>query len=159
MGTLASELGSHVARLSRQPRIYADANIPAGLVSFMRQRLRWDVLFVLEHDDLRRATDGEHYRLARQLHRTLVTLDRDYCDDRRFPPRESGGVIVLSAPDEQGLAKLMRRVDRAFFRSRRRRARHDGDRQRQALPLIGQKIRAHPDWTAPHSSDARSSGA
>jgi hypothetical protein len=156
MGTLASELGSHLARLSRRPRIYADANIPAGLVTFMRQRLRWDVLFVLEHDDLRRAPDGEHYRLARQLHRTLVTLDRDYCDDRRFPPRESGGVIVLSAPDEQGLAKLMRRVDRAFFRSRRRRTRPEGDRQRQALPLSGQKIHAHPDWTAPGRADQRS---
>ena len=45
-------------------------------------------LFVLEHDDLRRAPDIEHYRLARQLGRTLVTLDRDYLDDRRFrPPR------------------------------------------------------------------------
>jgi hypothetical protein len=124
----------------------------------MRLRLRWDVLFVLEHDDLRRATDGEHYRLARQLHRTLVTLDRDYCDDRRFPPHESGGVIVLSAPDEQGLAKLMRRVDRAFFRSRRRTSRADKDRERPALPLIGQKIHAHPDWTAPHSGAARRRG-
>ncbi len=154
MRTLASELGPHVDRLSRRPRIYADANIPAGVVGFMRTRLRWDVLFVLEHDDLRRATDGEHYRLARQLHRTLVTLDRDYCDDRRFPPRESGGVIVLSAPDEQGLAKLMRRVDRAFFRSRHRHARDDEDREQQALPLIGQKIHAHPGWSAPRPDDA-----
>ena len=50
----------------------------------MRERLGWDVLFVVEHDDLRRARDIEHYRLARQLGRTLVTLDRDYIDDRSF---------------------------------------------------------------------------
>ena len=47
----------------------------------MRVRLRWDVFFVLEHEELRRARDIEHYRLARQLGRTIVTLDRDYVDE------------------------------------------------------------------------------
>ena len=115
MGTLASELGDHVERLSGQPRIYADANVPAGLVSFMRLRLRWDVLFVIEHDELRRTRDGEHYRLARRLRRTLLTLDRDYFNDRHFPPIDSGGVIVVSLPDERALAKLLRRIDRMSF--------------------------------------------
>ena len=55
MGTLASELGAHADRIAGQPRLYVDANVPAGLVSFMRNQLRWDVLFVIEHDDLRRA--------------------------------------------------------------------------------------------------------
>ena len=83
MGTLSSELAGHAERLSPRPRIYADANVPAGLVAHMRERLQWDVLFVLEEDDLRRAPDLKHYRLAQQLRRTLVTLDRDYLDDRR----------------------------------------------------------------------------
>ena len=48
MGTLSSELAPHAERLSPHPRIYADANVPAGLVAYMRQRLHWDVLFVLE---------------------------------------------------------------------------------------------------------------
>src|SRR5919107_1937535 len=117
MGTLASELGPHANRIAGQPRIYVDANFPAGLVSFMRMTLRWDVLFVIEHDDLRRARDGEHYRLARQLRRTLITLDRDYLDDRRFPAAESGGVVVLAAPEENGLIKLLRRLDAEVFRS------------------------------------------
>ena len=59
---------------------------------------------MIEHDDLRRARDIEHYRLARQLRRTLVTLDRDYLDDRRFPPAESGGVLVILRADERRLA-------------------------------------------------------
>ena len=109
MGTLASELGPHVDRVQEQPRIYVDANMPAPLVAFMRQTLHWDVLFVIEHDDLRRARDGEHYRLARQLRRTLITLDRDYLDDRRFPPDESGGVIVMMAPEERGYMNLLTR--------------------------------------------------
>ena len=60
MGTLSSELGPLVERIAEQPRIYADANIPSGVVEFMRLTLGWDVLFVLEHDDLRRAPDIQH---------------------------------------------------------------------------------------------------
>src|SRR6188474_2416213 len=111
MGTLASELGPHVDRTHEQPRIYVDANMPARLVSFMRQSLGWDVLFVIEHDDLRRARDGEHYRLARQLRRTLISFDRDYLDDRKFPPAESGGVLVMTAPEVRGYIKLLTRLD------------------------------------------------
>ena len=111
MGTLSSELAPHAGRLSARPRIYADANVPSWLVEHMRTRLRWDVLFVLEDPDLRRARDLEHFRLARQLQRTLVTLDRDYLDDRRFPPLESGGVLVIAGPDERGLSKLLRRPE------------------------------------------------
>jgi Domain of unknown function (DUF5615) len=117
MGTLSSELGPLVERIAEQPRIYADANFPSGVVEFMRLTLGWNVLFVLEHDDLRRAPDIQHYRLARQLGRTLVTLDRDYTDDRRFPPAESPGVIVFSAPDERWLRKLLEQAHGTLFRA------------------------------------------
>lgn len=117
MGTLASELGPRVEQDAPQPRIYADANLPVGVVSFMRNDLKWDVFFVLEHDDLRRARDTEHYRLARQLRRTLVSLDRDYFDDRQFPREESGGVLVMSAPDEDRLRVLLVEADRVLFHS------------------------------------------
>lgn len=117
MGTLASELGPHVEHHAAQPRIYADANLPVGIVSFMRAQLGWDVFFVLEHDDLRRARDTEHYRLARQLRRVLVSLDRDYFDGERFPLAESGGVLVMSAPDEDRLRLLLTAADRALFRT------------------------------------------
>ena len=146
MGTLSSELGPHAERLSSKPRVYADANVPAGLVDFMRVRLEWDVLFVLEHDELRRARDTEHYRLARQLRRTLLTLDRDYLDDRRFPPSEGSGVVVISAPHERGLARLLRRIDRALFaQGRITGASHTNG---TGLPLEGRKLHAHADWTA-----------
>ncbi len=74
MGTLSEELAPHAERLVPQPRIYADANVPAGLVAHMRARLHWDVLFVLEEDHLRRAPDLTHYQLACQLRRTLARL-------------------------------------------------------------------------------------
>jgi hypothetical protein len=116
MGTLASELGPHVARAAEQPRVYVDANMPAALVGFMRHRWRWDVFFVLEHEELRRATDLHHFRTARQLRRTLITLDRDYLDARKFPPAESGGVVVLTAPDEKRLFVLLAQLDRDVLR-------------------------------------------
>ena len=138
MGTLASELGAHAGRLTPRPRIYADANVPAGLVAYMRGELEWDVLFVLEEDGLRRAPDLKHYRLAQQLRRTLVTMDRDYLDDRRFPPEESAGVLVINAPDERQLSALLSRVDRSMF---------PRDNTGGApLPLEHRKLHINTDW-------------
>ena len=144
MGTLASELGPHAGRIAGQPRLYVDANMPAGLVTFMRTQLQWDVLFVIEHDDLRRARDGEHYRLARQLRRTLITLDRDYLDDRKFPPSESGGVLVLTAPEHKGLAVLLTRLDKELFR--RTESVETLLLETTPLPLEGRKLHVHIDW-------------
>jgi hypothetical protein len=143
MGTLASELGGHAQHLSGQPRVYVDANVPAGLVAYMRSALTWDVLFVIEHDDLRRARDGEHYRLARQLRRTLITLDRDYLDDRKFPPERSGGVIVLMAPTQGGFIQLLKRLDKEVLRAAPAELSEDGE---EPLPLEGRKLHVHVDW-------------
>ena len=139
MGTLSEELGPVVERLVARPRIYADANVPAGIVAHMRQRLQWDVLFVLEDADLRRAPDVKHYQLAYQLRRTLVTLDRDYLDDRRFPPEVCGGVLVIQAPDERQLSGLLDRVDRSLFHP-------DDVEEAVALPLAGRKLKVNTDW-------------
>jgi len=139
MGTLSSELVPHAQRLSSRPRIYADANVPAGIVSHMRLRLQWDVLFVVEEDALRRAPDVKHYRLAQQLGRTLITMDRDYLDDKRFPPDEGSGVLVINAPDERQLSLLLERVDRVLFAE-------IADADPVALPLAGRKLQVNSDW-------------
>ena len=139
MGTLSSELASHAERLAARPRIYADANVPAGLVAHMRQRLDWDVLFVIEESDLRRAPDTRHYQLAQQLRRTLVTMDRDYLDDRRFPPADGGGVLVIQAPDERQLTSLLDRVDHLLFHAKDSGA-------IVAQPLEGRKLQINTEW-------------
>ncbi len=140
MRTLSSELGSVADAMTDRPRVYADANMPSGLVSYMREHLRWDVLFVMEHPDLRRARDRQHFRLARQLRRTLVTLDRDYLDDRAFPPAQGCGVLVIAAPDERGLAALLTRIDTDVFAP-----------PAGPLPLDGCTLHAHSDWHADHA--------
>ena len=163
MGTLASELAPHADRLTPQPRVYADANVPAGLVGYLRNVLAWDVLFVLEVDDLRRASDQTHFRMARQLRRTLLTLDRDYLDDRRFPPHEGNGVLVVSAPNERELRRLLTRLDRVLFRPETREHRGADAESSEAAdsadtagatappggPLAGRKLHAHADWGRP----------
>jgi Domain of unknown function (DUF5615) len=139
VGTLSEELGPVVEHLVARPRIYADANVPAGLVAHMRQRLHWDVLFVLEDADLRRAPDVKHYQLAYQLRRTLITLDRDYLDDRRFPPDVCGGVLVIQAPDERQLSSLLDRIDRSIFQPAE-------GKEPVGLPLAGRKLQVNTDW-------------
>ena len=139
MGTLFSELAPHAERLMPHPRIYADANVPSGIVAHMRTRLGWDVLFVLEENDLRRAPDLKHYQLAQQLRRTLITMDRDYLDDRRFPLDACGGVLVIHAPDERQLSSLLDRVDRMLFHA-------DDSDERVLLPLAGRKLQVNTDW-------------
>jgi hypothetical protein len=140
MGTLWSELAPISDERAETPRVYADANVPAGVVSFMRTTLHWDVLFVVEHDDLRRAHDIEHYRLARQLRRTLITMDRDYLDDRTFPPAETAGVVILSAPNERGLQRRLDRVNEELFYGR--------TKTLVALPLEGMKLQVFPEYGA-----------
>ena len=143
MDTLASRLGAIIEGLTDAPRVYCDANLPAGLIRFMRERLRWDVFFVMEEEDLRRASDIEHFRMAAQLRRTLLTLDKDYLDDTLFPPAESGGVLVLSAPHEEQFERLLREVDRVLFRpSPDSRANLESSR----MPLLGRKLHIHTDW-------------
>ena len=135
MGTLASELQPIVAALVPAPRVYADANLPVGLISAMRQELGWDVLFVLEDPLLRRAPDRDHFSKALDLGRTLITLDRDFLDDRRFPPALSPGLIICSAPDERALLRILRYVDRALFRAP----------GAETPPIRGRKIHLTPD--------------
>ena len=140
MGTLASELAGHVDEQSGTPRVYVDANVSATLVGYMRQRLGWDVLYVMEEDELRRASDLEHFRLARQLRRTLITFDSDFLDDRRFPQTESGGVLVLTAPDEGRYRQMFKRLDTEVFQTA-------GDPATVvALPFDGRKRHLYVDW-------------
>ena len=136
MGTLASELQGVARDLAAAPRVYVDANLPARVVAAMRQELGWDVLFVLEADDLRRARDTEHFQRAYDLGRTLITLDHDFEDDRRFPPGLTVGVIICSAPNEGLLFRMLRHIDRTILRA---------TGEPVELPLRGRKILLTPD--------------
>jgi len=99
----------------------------------MRDRLAWDVLHVIDEPAWRRATDVAHYHRARELHRTLVTLDHDFLDDRRFPPADSPGVIVIDTPDERRQRKILAALDPQLRPTSR------------LAPLAGKKLLVHGD--------------
>ena len=96
----------------------------------------------MEEDDLRRASDLEHFRMAAQLRRTLLTCDKDYLDDVRFPPAEGSGVLVLSASDQEQFERLLKEVDRALFRASANKTRH----RRRAHAADRRKLHVHADW-------------
>ena len=123
--------------ITGQPRIYADANLPSGIVEFMRVRLQWDVLFVMEHEELRRARDIEHYRLARQLGERSHTRSRLH---RRstVPSRRRRRRDRPVGTDETRLRWLLKQADRRFFRA-------EGA---GPLPLEGRKIHWPEDASA-----------
>lgn len=139
MGSLASALRTVAHALQPAPRVYVDANVPASVVRMMRRELGWDVLFVVEDDNLRRAADRVHFTRALELGRTLVTLDRDFADPARFPPALGPGVLVCSVPDDRWLRRCLRHLDRDVLR----RPASDG------LPLRGQTLLVTPDSCAP----------
>src|SRR5688572_18669684 len=141
MDTLAHRIGAIIDSITDAPRVYCDANLPAGLVRFMREQLRWDVFFVMEEEDLRRASDIEHFRMATQLRRTLVTLDKDYLDDARFPPAEGSGILVLTAPHQEQFERLLKEVDRLLFRPP-----SGSSPDASRMPLLGRKLHVHTDW-------------
>ena len=68
-----------------------------SIVERVRRSLRWDVLSVQQKRKLSNQEDEFHYANARKLNRILFTLDKDFLDDRRFPLRQSPGVYVLNA--------------------------------------------------------------
>jgi len=72
-----------------------------------------------------------------------VSLDRNYVDDRRFPPDESGGVVVLSAPGERAFRKLLRQLHEMVFGYE---SSANGGTVERPLPLLGLKLEVDPGW-------------
>ena len=70
------------------------------------------------------------------------------CDTVHYlNPKVAGGVIVVSAPDERALAKLLRRLDRLLFRKRQ--PRPVGAETLDVVggpPLLGLKLHADVGW-------------
>jgi predicted nuclease of predicted toxin-antitoxin system len=87
-------------------RFYADNNISREIVEYLR-RSDMDVLWITEVPELQRQQDDMfHYRKAAEFQRYLLTNDMDFWNDRKFPIKDSPGVIILAA-DDPSLAKYL----------------------------------------------------
>jgi predicted nuclease of predicted toxin-antitoxin system len=85
-------------------RIYADHNIEKAVVDALR-KAKFDVLWVQEnHQLLREKDDKFHWNKAKQLGRYLLTHDDvggGFWDDRRYPLKQSPGIIVMKTQDAE----------------------------------------------------------
>lgn len=79
-------------------RLLADANFPSGLVERLRKR-RIEVKTAQELR-LHRLPDEQILQEAAKRGLYLITLDRDFWSDERFPLRSSGRLIFVDARDE-----------------------------------------------------------
>ena len=83
-------------------RVKVDENLPASLVSLLRER-GFEADTVIE-EGLAGSTDEDLLAAAREEDRMIVTLDRGFGDIRRYPPGSHPGIVVLHLADESALA-------------------------------------------------------
>ena len=79
-------------------RIYADNNMSRDVVEHLRIS-SMDVLWVAEVSALRHREDRFHYEKARQMGRYLLTNDIGFWNDKKYPVKDSPGVILLMTED------------------------------------------------------------
>jgi len=79
-------------RRKAKPRFYADENFPTVAVAVLR-RLRADVLTVDEARRKRHPDENQSCEALR-LGRILITCDRDYLDERKFPLIHCPAIVV-----------------------------------------------------------------
>ena len=83
-------------------RVKVDENLPASLVSLLRERgIEADTVI---EEGLAGSTDEDLLAAAREEDRMIVTLDRGFGDIRRCPPGSHPGIVVLRLADESALA-------------------------------------------------------
>ena len=143
MGTLASELSPHVDRAAPPRR--ASTWTPTCRFASSRPcatALKWDVLFVMEHDDLRRAAG------RRALPPVPPDAPHPGHAGSRLPGRPSGSQPPKAEAwwccrprARTACFRILRRVDRELLRGGRR------HRRMRGLPLEGRKLHLHVDWT------------
>ncbi len=67
-------------------------------------------------EQLQGCADQRLYEVCCAERRCLVTLDLDFSDVLRFPPRQSSGIVVIRVPRNPSLP-LLEQLIRQFFKS------------------------------------------
>ncbi|MGD0293436.1 MAG: DUF5615 family PIN-like protein [Terracidiphilus sp.] len=81
------------AKKKAKARFYADENFPAQATNLMREA-GLDVITAQEAGN-RRHPDENHAAYALRARRVLITCDRDYLDERRFPLIHCPAIVVF----------------------------------------------------------------
>ena len=77
----------------KKARFLVDESLGDGVARVLRD-LGWNTVFG-PNVGLARHSDEDVFAYAWRKHRVLLTHDRDFLDDRRFPSHRNPGVVVL----------------------------------------------------------------
>ena len=97
-------------------RIHADENISRELVTILRRRVGWDVVYACESETLRGQSDLFHFQEARRTGRLLLTRDKHFLDPARFPYHKCVGIMILEGTTSSELETILLRLVK-FLRS------------------------------------------
>jgi predicted nuclease of predicted toxin-antitoxin system len=87
------EVDDYLRKRKARPRFYADENFPRKAVELLRGN---DLDIVSATDaGLTGHSDGDHLAFALREKRVLLTCDRDFLDDRRFPLLSCPAIVVF----------------------------------------------------------------
>jgi predicted nuclease of predicted toxin-antitoxin system len=99
------EAGAFIKSFPKASRFLIDENLGPELAPALR-RLGYNAtdVFALK---LTSRTDEDVIAAAWREHRILLTQDRDFLDDRRFPPNRNPGIVVLPANNNDVLMSAL----------------------------------------------------
>jgi predicted nuclease of predicted toxin-antitoxin system len=97
-------------RFRKKARFLVDESLGEGVARILRDH-GWNAIFAPDIG-LRGRSDEDVFAYAWKDDRVLLTHDRDFLDDRRFPPHRNPGVIVLpgASGTGEGLGSALRSV-------------------------------------------------
>ena len=91
-------------QFKRKARFLIDESAGEGLARALRD-VGWNAIFVSEVGLVSHA-DEEVFALAWREDRVILTHDRDFLDDRRFPYHRNPGIVVLPGASGQGTGMI-----------------------------------------------------
>ncbi len=100
--------------LTGEVSFYADHNVDASIV-YVLEHHRYDVESAADVQG-QRQPDEFHFRRAFKSKRVLLTQDKDYLDNSRFPLSQTCGVVVFNVDtaDTGQIARALQIVDTIF---------------------------------------------
>lgn len=74
-------------------RFKTDENLPSDLVELLKQE--GHNAFTVNQQKMQGYKDDDLIKVCKQEKRAFITLDTDFSDIRKYPPKEYHGIIVL----------------------------------------------------------------
>jgi predicted nuclease of predicted toxin-antitoxin system len=89
-------------RILARASFYADHNLDSAFIEMLRH-LGWTVETAAEIGAASQS-DAWHFRRAFKTNRVLLTMDKDFLDDKQYPFSQTRGILIFnidsSSPDE-----------------------------------------------------------